>query len=183
MANRKEIRISGFGGQGIVLAGVILARAAAIYNDTEATQSESHGAESRGGACLSDVVISDERVDYPMCLAPEILVSMSPEAAIRYVPTIEAGGLFIIDEDLVPDPPAGTYSKLLKIPATRVAEASFKRVMANVVMLGAVIGIDPLVKRESIEKAVLASVPKGTEGMNIAALRKGFELGEAAAKA
>jgi 2-oxoglutarate ferredoxin oxidoreductase subunit gamma len=183
VANRREIRISGFGGQGIVLAGVILARSAAIYNNTEATQSESHGAESRGGACLSDVVISDERVDYPMCLAPEVLVSMSPEAAIRYVPTIKPGGLFIIDEDLVPDPPKGEYSKMLKIPATRVAETEFKRVMANVVMLGALIGIDPLVKRESIEKAVMASAPKGTEEMNLAALRKGFELGEAALKA
>ncbi len=184
MASRREVRISGFGGQGIVLAGVILARAAAIYNNAEATQTNSHGAESRGGACVSDVVISEERIDYPACVAPEVLVCMSPESATRYVPTMKPGGVLIVDEDLVPSVPEGEYSRLLKIPATRVAtEDLAKRVVANVVMLGAVVGIDPVVTPESMEKAVLDSAPKGTEELNLKALKRGLELGEAAAKA
>jgi len=181
VANRTEVRISGFGGQGIVLAGVILARAAAIYNNAEATQTNSHGAESRGGACVSDVVISDERIDYPMCVSPEVLVCMSPESATRYVPGMKPGGVLIVDEDLVPNIPEGKYSRVIKIPATRVAnEELAKRVVANVVMLGALVGIAPVVSREAMEKAVLDSAPKGTEELNMKALRRGFELGEAA---
>jgi 2-oxoglutarate ferredoxin oxidoreductase subunit gamma len=181
VANRTEVRITGFGGQGIVLAGVILARAAAIYNETEATQTNSHGAESRGGACLSDVVLSPERIDYPMCLKPDVLVCMSPESATRYVPTMKDGGILIVDEDLVPEIPAGNYSRVLKVPATRVANEDLKkRVVANVVMLGALVGIDAVVALESVKKAVLDSAPKGTEELNMEALRRGFELGEAA---
>lgn len=181
MASRREVRISGFGGQGIVLAGVILARAAAIYNNGEATQTNSHGAESRGGACVSDVVISPEKIDYPMCVAPEVLVCMSPESATRYVPAIKPGGTLIVDEDLVPSPPAGQYSRMIQVPATRVAaEELNKKLVANVVMLGALVGIEPVVTRESMEKAVLESAPKGTEQLNLQALRRGFELGEAA---
>jgi len=87
----------------------------------------------------------------------------------------------VVDEDLVPEVPAGKYGRVLKVPATRVAnEEMKKRVVANVVMLGALVGIDPVVTRESIEKAVLDSVPKGTEDLNMAALRRGFELGESA---
>ncbi|MCL4534745.1 MAG: 2-oxoacid:acceptor oxidoreductase family protein [Bacteroidetes bacterium] len=181
MASRTEVRISGFGGQGIVLAGVILARAAAIHNEMEATQTNSHGAESRGGACVSDVVLSPERIDYPMCLQPDVLVCMSPESATRYVPSMKDGGILVVDEDLVPEIPAGKYSRVLKVPATRVANEDLKkRVVANVVMLGALLGIDPLVTRESMEKAVLDSTPKGTEDLNMAALRRGFELGASA---
>ncbi len=183
MASRKEIRISGFGGQGIVLAGVILARAAAIYDNTEATQSNSHGAESRGGACVSDVVISDERIDYPMCVKPEVLVCMSPESATRYVPGMKPGGILIVDQDLVPSPPEGSYSRLLKIPATQVAaEELQKKLVANVVMLGALVGVEPVVSRSAMEKAVRDSAPAGTEDLNLQALRRGFELGEAAVR-
>lgn len=181
MASRKEVRISGFGGQGIVLAGVILARAAAIYDNTEATQTNSHGAESRGGACMSDVVISPERVDYPMCVQPDVLVCMSPESATRYVQGIKPGGILIVDEDLVPNVPEGEYSRLLKIPATRVAaEELDRRVVANVVMLGALVGVEPVVSRDAMEKAVRDSAPQGTEDLNLRALRRGFELGEVA---
>ena len=85
MADRKEIRICGFGGQGVVLAGIVLARAAVIYGDSYAVQTQSHGAESRGGACLSDVIISDQKVDFPACESPSVLVALSPEAAVKYV--------------------------------------------------------------------------------------------------
>lgn len=181
MANRKEVRITGFGGQGIVLAGVILARAAAIHDNAQATQTNSHGAESRGGACMSDVVVSDERIDYPMCLLPDVLACMSPESAARYIPTMKDGGILVVDEDLVPEVPAGNYSLVVKVPATKVAtEELEKRLVANVVMLGAVIGVSPVVSREAMEKAVLDSAPKGTEELNLKALRRGFEIGKAA---
>jgi len=163
------------------LAGVILARAAAIYNETEATQTHSHGAESRGGACVSDVVLSPERIDYPMCLKPDVLVCMSPESATRYVPLMKDGGILVVDEDLVPEVPAGKYGQVLKVPATRVAREDLnKRVVANVVMLGALVGIDPVVTKEAMEKAVLDSTPAGTEELNMEALRRGFALGQAA---
>lgn len=181
MAKRTEVRISGFGGQGIVLAGVVLARAAAIYNQAEATQTNSHGAESRGGACVSDVVLSPERIDYPMCLKPDVLVCMSPESANRYIPTMKDGGTLVVDEDLVPEVPAGKYARVLKVPATRVANEELKkRIVANVVMLGALVGIEPVVSRESIEKAVVDSAPAGTEELNLTALRRGFDLGASA---
>jgi len=183
VASRKEIRISGFGGQGIVLAGVILARAAAIHSNAEATQTNSHGAESRGGACVSDVVISPEKIDYPMCLAPDVLVCMSPESAARYVPSMRPGGLLVVDEDLVPEPPAGKYARLVKVPATRVAvEELNRRLVANVVMLGALVGLEPTVTPEAMEKAVADSTPAGTQELNLKALRRGFELGRAAAE-
>ncbi len=181
MPGRKEVRLSGFGGQGVVLAGVILARAAAIYEDIQATQNQSHGAESRGGACISDVVISPEKIDYPMCVAPDVLVAMSPEAATKHVPLIRPGGILIVDEDMVPEVPEGRYSKLYRVPATRVAtEELEKRIVANMVMLGTLVALEPVVSRESLEKAVRASAPKGTEDLNLQALRRGFQLGEAA---
>lgn len=182
VVSRTEVRISGFGGQGIVLAGVILAKAAAIYDQTEAAQTNSHGAESRGGSCVSDVVLSPERIDYPMCLTPDVLVCMSPESSTRYVPHIKDGGLLIVDEDLVPDVPAGRYGRVFTIPATHVADEDLKRrVVANVVMLGALVGISPVVSQASLEKAVRDSAPAGTVELNMEALRRGLALGRAAA--
>lgn len=180
MANRTEIRLTGFGGQGIVLAGVILARAAVVYDTLEAAQTQSHGAESRGGACVSDVIISDEKIDYPICSAPAILVAMSAEAAAKHVPAIQAGGILMVDEDMVPSPPAGVYARLVKVPATRVAQELNARVVANVVMLGALIAIAPVVRRDAVEQAVRASAPAGTADLNLEALRRGYALGEAA---
>jgi len=181
VVSRTEVRVSGFGGQGIVLAGVILARAAAIYDQTEAAQTNSHGAESRGGSCVSDVVLSPERIDYPMCIRPDVLVCMSPEAATRYVPQLRDGGLLVVDEDLVPDVPVGSYGRVCRIPATRVADEELKRrVVANVVMLGALVGINPVVSQTSLEQAVRDSAPTGTTELNMEALRRGYALGRAA---
>ncbi len=184
MASRTEVRISGFGGQGIVLAGIILGRAAAIYDDAQITQTNSHGAESRGGACVSDCVISPEQIDYPNCLAPDVLVCMSPESATRYVSTVREGGLLLVDEDLVPEPPAGKYGRVVKVPATRVAVDEMKRrLVANMVMMGALVGLQPVVSTEALEKAVATTVPAGTEELNLKALRRGLEIGRAAAQA
>jgi 2-oxoglutarate ferredoxin oxidoreductase subunit gamma len=180
VANRTEIRITGFGGQGIVLAGLILARAAVVYDTREAAQTQSYGAESRGGACVSDVIIADAKIDYPICTAPAILVVMSAEAAAKHIPGMQPGGILLIDEDMVPMPPDGPYARLIKVPATRVAQDLKTRVVANVVMLGALIAIAPVVSREAVEQAVQASAPVGTAELNLQALRCGFALGEAA---
>lgn len=179
----KEIRISGFGGQGVVLTGVILARAAAIYSGLQVVQTQSHGAESRGGACLSDVIISNEKIDYPACETPEILVAMSPEAAKKHTRLIKPGGILIIDKDMVASPPAGDYSELIGIPATIVAQEEFgKKIVANMIILGALIAIDPLVDRDDLEKAVRDSVPKDSIELNLRALHRGFEIGKTAKK-
>ena len=180
MADRTEIRLTGFGGQGIVLAGVILARAAGVYDGREVAQTQSYGAESRGGACVADVIIGNARIDYPICTAPEILVAMSAEAAAKHIPGMQAGGILMIDEDMVPKPPAGAYARLVKVPATRVAQELNARVVANVVMLGALVAVAPVVSREAVERAVQASAPAGTTELNLQALRRGFALGEAA---
>ncbi|MFC2063541.1 2-oxoacid:acceptor oxidoreductase family protein [Chloroflexota bacterium] len=179
MADRKEIRICGFGGQGVVLAGIVLARAAVIFGDSYAVQTQSHGAESRGGACLSDVIISDQKVDFPACESPSVLVALSPEAAVKYVPTMQKDGVFIIDEDMVPDPPEGPYALLARFPATRIATEEIKnRLVANIIILGATLAISPVVSREALKEAVNASVPKGTTKINLQALNRGFQLGD-----
>jgi len=177
----KEIRFSGFGGQGVVLSGIILARAAAIYSGLQVVQTQSHGAESRGGACLSDVIISTEKIDYPASDAPEILVAMSPEAAQKHTRNIKPRGILMIDEDMVTSPPAGGYAQLVRIPATRIAQEEFgKRIVANMVMLGSLVAVDPLVDRGALEKAVQDSVPTDSVELNLLALQRGFILGESA---
>jgi 2-oxoglutarate ferredoxin oxidoreductase subunit gamma len=179
VVDRKEIRICGFGGQGVVLAGIVLARAVVIYSNYYAVQTQSHGAESRGGACLSDVIISDEKIDYPACEAPKVLVAMSPEAANKYVPTMQPDGILIVDEDMVPDPPLGSFSLLARIPATRIATEELKsRLVMNMIILGAMIAIEPVVSRKALIEAVKTSVPKGTVEINLQALQRGFELGD-----
>lgn len=175
----KEIRISGFGGQGVVLTGIILARAAAIYSGLQVVQTQSTGAESRGGACLSDVIISTEKIDYPASETPEILVAMSPEAAQKHTWVIKPGGILMVDEDMVTSPPAGGYAQLLRIPATRIAQEEFgKKIVANMVMLGTLVAVDPMVDRGAVEKAVRDSVPKDSVELNLQALQRGFTLGE-----
>ena len=129
---------------------------------------------------MSDVVLSSDKVDYPMCTSPDVLVCMSTESANRYVPTMKPGGILMVDEDLVPRIPDGGYSAVLKVPATRVAaEEMNRRVVANVIMLGALNGAQAIVSQEAMEKAVLDSAPTGTEELNLRALRRGCEIGEA----
>ncbi|MFO8059065.1 MAG: 2-oxoacid:ferredoxin oxidoreductase subunit gamma [Bacillota bacterium] len=175
---RKELRFAGFGGQGIVLSGVVIGAAAAVFGDRFASQTQSYGPEARGGACKSEVVISDEPVDYPMAMDLQVLVTMSQEALDKYVGDLRDGGTLIVDEDLVRRLPDENGSFTLhKIPATTVAEKELgRRIVANMVMLGALVGITGIVSREELEEAVKVSVPAGTEELNLSAVKRGYEL-------
>lgn len=190
---RIEIRLSGFGGQGIILAAYILGKAAALYDHKFATMTQNYGPESRGGACSGQVIISDAPVSYPHLTRPHLVVAMSQEAYVKYSENLAHGGLLLIDEDLVlpsqPAPhasPGEAYSaeknrpntRLYSIPATRIAEKELGRKMvANIVMLGFLAALDASVSAEALRQSVRESVPKGSEDLNLAAFERGYAYG------
>lgn len=175
---RVEIRIAGFGGQGIIRAGLMLAMAACIHGDRNAVQTQSYGPEARGGACKSEVVISDEEIDFPKITEPDVLIALSQEAYKRYARTVKKGGAILLDPDLVQKQKATTDIRVCRVPATRMAEELGKTIVANVVMLGAFASITRLMSAEALKKSVLDNVPKGTEKLNLAAFEKGYDYGE-----
>ncbi|MCD6373582.1 MAG: 2-oxoacid:ferredoxin oxidoreductase subunit gamma, partial [Thermococcus sp.] len=180
---RKEILFSGFGGQGVILASVILGRAAAVYENLYAVQTQAYGPESRGGASKAEVVISDEPIDYPKTLNPDCAVFFSQEAYNKYLRMVREGARIIVESDLVPHRDEEFEKKLevLSLPLTGIAEETTGLSLTmNILTLGVLTAWTEVVSRESIEKAVLDAVPKGTEEINLRALRKGFELGEKA---
>lgn len=174
--DRTEIRLAGEGGQGMILAGIILAEAAAIYDRKNAIQTQSYGPEARGGASKAEVVISSAEIDYPEVISADVLVALSQEACDKYATNIKKNGLLIVDEEKVGRVPT---TSAIKLPITRMAlEATGKAITANVVALGALVGLTGVVSREAIEKAVTARAPKGTEEINKTALNTGFALVE-----
>ncbi|MFC2060043.1 2-oxoacid:acceptor oxidoreductase family protein [Chloroflexota bacterium] len=176
MAKRQEIRLCGFGGQGIILAGHIIGQAASIYENKHAVFIQDYGPEARGGACRADVVVSDERVLYPYIIAPSVLVALSQEAYDKYYHENRKDALVIIDEDLVK---AGETKKnrLLTISAKRMAEELGRVTVANVVILGFLVAVTDIISIEALKKAVLASVPKGSEELNMKAIERGYTYG------
>ena len=176
MSKRTEIRLAGEGGQGMILAGIILAEAAAIYDGKQAVQTQSYGPEARGGASRSEVVISDDEIDHPEVLSADMVVALSQEAYKKFARTIRPGGLLIVDEDQV-QTSADFHG--IKIPVARSARETIgKTITANTVALGVLVGLTDLVSRAAIEKAITARAPKGTEEMNRKALQAGFAAAE-----
>jgi len=175
---RLEIRVAGFGGQGVIRAGLMLAMAASIYSEKNAVQTQSYGPEARGGACKSEVVISDEEIDFPKVTKPDILVTLSQEAYSRHVDTLKRGGVLLLDPDLTPNQKTTPDIRVFKVPATKIAEELGKVIVANVVMLGALTSITNVVAVEAIKEAILSNIPKGTEKMNLKAFEKGYEFGK-----
>jgi len=176
--SRTEVLLTGFGGQGIILSGYIIGKAAAIHDKKEATFTQSYGPESRGGACSAQVITSDEPINYPHLIDPSILVVMSQEAYNQYAPALKYGALLIIDEDLVETGDLAGGVKLLSVPATRLAEEMGRKIVANIVMLGFFAAVTDVVSVEAMREAVRTSVPKGTEEFNLKAFEKGYKYGE-----
>lgn len=179
--DRYEIRLSGSGGQGLILAGIILAEAASILEMRNAVQTQSYGPESRGGASKSEVVISSEEIDYPKVTSPDLLLVMTQEASDKYIGDLKNGGIAVLDTSLIERMPenGGRY---YGIPITQIAKETVgKAITANIVALGVLTAITGIVKRESIEQAVMRRVPKGTEEINKKALQAGFVAGDEAA--
>lgn len=177
---RVEIRVAGFGGQGIVRAGLMLATAACLYDKIKknAVQTQSYGPESRGGACESEVVISNEEIDFPTVTEPDVLIVMSQEAYNTYVDTVKKGGTLLLDSDLVPKEKVTSHIRVFRVPATKIAEEVGKTLVANVVMLGAVTSITNLVSAKSMKKSILSTIPKGTEKLNLEAFKRGYDYGK-----
>jgi 2-oxoglutarate ferredoxin oxidoreductase subunit gamma len=177
---RHEVRLSGFGGQGIILAAVILGRAAALYDGKHAVQTQVYGPEARGGASMSAVIIDDEPILYPEVSIPDVYVIMSQEGYERYGAKAPEKAVMLIDSDMVEGRPACTFHE---VPATSEARNTLgKVIVANIIMLGALVAATGIVSDAAIEKAVLDSVPKGTEKLNLNALRKGMDLVRAGKK-
>jgi 2-oxoglutarate ferredoxin oxidoreductase subunit gamma len=175
-----EIRIAGFGGQGVILSALILGRAASIYESEYATMTQSFGPEARGGVCSAQLVVCDSPVLYPYVRRPDILVVMSQEAYTRFAPELKPGGMLIIEGDLVRVSDLKTDAKVYAIPATRFAEELGKRMVLNSVMVGFFTAVTKLLGPDAVRKAVADSVPPNFRELNIKAFDKGFEYGSTA---
>ncbi|MBN1608389.1 MAG: 2-oxoacid:acceptor oxidoreductase family protein [Polyangiaceae bacterium] len=175
---RTEIRIGGLGGQGIILCGAIIGKAAAIYSGKHATLIQAFGPEARGSACSAQVMVSDEVIGYPYIKAPDILVLLSQDAFNQFVPRLKPGGMVLYESELVDVSaklPEGAAAS--GIPATRFAEELGRRLVLNIIMVGFVNGVTELFSADAMQKAVANSVPKGTEDLNLRALARGYEYG------
>ncbi len=172
--NKHEVIITGFGGQGIILAGRILGMAAALTDDKESTLVQSYGPESRGGACCAQVVISDTIIQYPYISTPDILVCMSHSAYEKYHQALKPEGVLLTDKDLVMPNKERPY---FSIPATRMAEELGRKMMANIIIVGFTTAVTRVVTKDAALSAVTSSVPKGTETMNTKAFNLGFDYG------
>lgn len=179
---RVEVRFAGFGGQGIIKSGIIVAAAAAIHGGKNAVQTQSYGPESRGGACKSEVVIADEEIDFPKVVEPEVLVVMSQHAYNDYAEELKAGGTMILDPDMIPTERGLKNVRIYRVPATKIAEGLGKRIVANIAMIGAFVAITELLDKDPIKKSIRENVPKGTEELNLNAFEKGYEYGKSLMK-
>ena len=176
MSFRYEIRLSGAGGQGLILIGKILAEAAAIYDNKNATQSQSYGPEARGGASRSEVIISDDDIDFPKAMNIDLLLAMTQEAVDKYTDDVKENGIVIVDSNFVRNVPDGNYS-VHSYPITEIAEEKIgRKIVANIIALGAMERLSKIVSEDAIINAIRARVPKGTEEMNIKAFRAGQDM-------
>lgn len=175
---RTEIKIGGFGGQGVILSGYIIGRAAAIYDSKHATMIQAFGPEARGSACSAQIVVSADPIAYPYITTPEIMIVMSQEAYTKFSPELAAGGILITEEEMVKTHNLRKDLKHFSIPATRFAEELGRKMVLNIVMMGFMTSVTAIVGVEAMRQAVKVSVPRGTEHLNLNAFNKGFEYGE-----
>jgi 2-oxoglutarate ferredoxin oxidoreductase subunit gamma len=170
---RIEIRITGFGGQGVILLGYIIGRACAINANFHATMTQSFGPEARGSACSSTLVISDKEVLYPYVTRTDILVALSSDGYEKYFRELKHEGVLIYDLDLV-DPQKNSGHQCYGIPATRIAEKLGRKIVQNAVVCGFVGAVTEIVPKEALREALKSSVPAGTEEINLQAFDAGW---------
>ncbi len=168
---REDIRLCGKGGQGIMLSGFILGKAASVYHDYNAVQMQSYGPEARGGAARSEVVISDEEIGYCGLYQADYMMAMSQEAYDKYNKDIPEDGILVVDGDLVKE----LEHEFIGVPCTEIAEELGAKIVANIVMLGAFNAAGDLVPQDALEKAVESSVPPKFKELNLKALREGIK--------
>ncbi len=172
-----EIRVAGFGGQGVIMAASVIGKAASIVDGGFATMTQNFGPEARGGACSAQLVLSNTPVLYPYVTRPDILVVMSQEAYVKFAPELKPGGIMLIEQELVRVHGKGPNVKVFGIPATRLAEQAGKRMVLNVVMVGFFGAITGIFTKESLRNAVEDSVPAAFRELNDRAFDTGYEYG------
>jgi len=173
--DRYEMRLSGSGGQGLILAGKIMAEAAVIYDGRNAVQTQSYGPEARGGASKAEVVISDGDIDYPKALSLDLLLALTQVSCAKYSKDLKEGGILIVDSGLVKELPPGDF-RVYRAPITEIALKKVgKAVVTNIVAVGILTKIAGVVSEEAVRKAILARVPKGTEELNMKAYEEGLK--------
>lgn len=179
MADRFEIRFSGSGGQGMILAGIVMAEAAAIFGGKNAVQSQSYGPESRGGASKAEVIISDGDIDYPKATDIDCMLALTQEACSKYYKDIKKDGILVVDTETVKDVPTGDF-KVYAFPIIETARKELgKTIVANIIALGIITELTGIVTHKAIEDAVLSRVPKPFLDLNRKALQIGFEKARA----
>jgi len=176
MKERIEMCLSGSGGQGLILAGIILAEAAGIYNGKEAVQTQSYGPEARGGASRSEVVISNDTIDYPKVIKSDIFLALSQIACDKYVKNLKKDGILIADSTLVTEVPTMS-NKIYLFPIAETARKKFgTKLVTNIISLGIIVGLTEVVSQEAIQKAVCSRVPVKAKEVNEKALLLGFDI-------
>jgi 2-oxoglutarate ferredoxin oxidoreductase subunit gamma len=172
MGKRYEVRLSGSGGQGIILSGIILAEALGLYGGKFVAQTQSYGPEARGGASRTEVIVSDEEIDYPKAIKLDLLLAMNQKSCDEYYRDLKEDGILIIDSTFVKQVPT---SKAIQIPFTKIAREKFHReIVANIISLGTITEYMDIISPKDMEAAVLARVPKGTEKLNRDAFKAGL---------
>jgi 2-oxoglutarate ferredoxin oxidoreductase subunit gamma len=174
---RRELRIAGFGGQGVVLAGNIVGQAVAVYDKQFAAFTQNYGPEARGGSCTAEVVAAEEPIGYPYLTQPQIVVILSQDAYNKYGKDLQADTQLIVDPDLVKPDPAQNHA-YLTIPTNRMARELGRVVVANIILLGFLASVSSFVSVDALRKSVLASVPKGTGEFNMKAFELGYKYGQ-----
>lgn len=172
-----EVRIAGFGGQGVMLAANIIGRAACIYGGGYATMTQNYGPEARGGASSGALVISDEPILYPYTTHPDILMALSQEAFSRFAPEMSLSGMLLVEQDLVRVTGMPGTVRVYSIPATRMAEELGKKIVMNVIAVGFFAAKSGLLTREAFRGAIADSVPAAARELNLRAFEAGYEYG------
>jgi 2-oxoglutarate ferredoxin oxidoreductase subunit gamma len=172
-----EIRIAGFGGQGVILSAIVIGKAASILEGGFATMTQSFGPEARGGACSAQVIIDSNPVLYPYVTNPDILIVMSQEAYAKFAPELKPGGTLVVEQDLVKISGMSPAGKVYSAPATRLAEELGKRMVLNIVMVGFTAAVTNILEKESLRQAVATSVPSHFRELNLKAFDRGYEYG------
>jgi len=167
-----EIKIGGLGGQGVILAGMIIGKAAALFDQKDATLPE-----ARGSACSAQVIVSDGQILYPYVTRPDVMVSLSQDAYTRFVPELKPDGVLIVEEELVKPQGLPATTKVFAVPATRIAEELGRKMVLNIVVVGFFAAVVKLVGVDAMRQALKSSVPSGTEELNLKAFERGYQYG------
>jgi 2-oxoglutarate ferredoxin oxidoreductase subunit gamma len=173
---RREMRIAGFGGQGVVLSGQIVGQAIAVYDNQYAAFTQNYGPEARGGSCTAEIVADEKPIGYPYLTKPKVVVILSQDAYNKYGKNLDEDTQLIIDPDLVKPEPTQKHP-YLAVPTNRMARELGRVVVANIILLGFLAAASDFVSSEALRKSVLASVPKGTGDFNLKAFELGYKYG------